>query len=592
MRNMPEQQSTPTIDRRRYVRITRFFGGVILSFIFWDVVLGRIWGVRRYVRRNRPKRYRKQARRFRDLAINMGGVMIKLGQFLSARVDILPQEITDELKGLQDEVPPVPLDQIQAAIHEELGDPALSFAEVENEPMAAASLGQTHRAWLLPDEDEDGNPVAAHGEPVVIKVQRPGIETVVTTDLEALKVVARWIMKYRPIGRRADVPALMEEFADTLWEELDYMLEADNAERFRTMFANDPTVHIPEFYRDLCTSRVLVMENVESLKITDVEGMQAAGVDPQAVADKLLEVYFRQIFEEAYFHADPHPGNLFVRPLGPEPVVEVVEDTDDDDESAETDTETTLASRPFEIIFIDFGMVGRIETLRMRLRKVLVAVTQRDAYTLTQAYQELGFFLPGADLERINVANARLLDQIWGRNLLDLARPDPREVQELTREFRDLLFEFPFQVPQDFIYLGRAVGMLSGLVSQLNPTINPWYHIEKYGEKVLKSETGRQITREVVTETFRRYARVPAQLQQFLDSAEAGRLQIRTIQDEQTRKRLDKLERRIGQLNWVVFAGVLIVSGTILYVSAAVTPAYVAWGLGGFVMLLSAIRNR
>lgn len=588
---MPEQNSPPTIDRRRYTRITRFFGGVIFSFIFWDVVLGRIWGVRRYVRRSRSARYRKQARRFRELAVNMGGVMIKLGQFLSARVDILPKEITDELKGLQDEVPPVPLDQIQAAIRQELGDPALSFAEVETEPMAAASLGQTHRAWLLPDEDEDGNPVAERGESVVIKVQRPNIETVVTTDLEALKVVARWIMKYRPIGRRADVPALMEEFAATLWEELDYMLEADNAERFRTMFADDPGVHIPEFYRDLCTSRVLVMENVESLKITDVEAMQAAGIDPTIVADKLLEVYFRQIFEEAYFHADPHPGNLFVRPLEPVPVAEVV-DAEAVEDSAENTTAPAPVSRPFQIIFIDFGMVGRIETLRLRLRKVLVAVTQRDAYTLTQAYQELGFFLPGADIERINVANARLLDQIWGRNLLDLSRPDPREVQELTLEFRDLLFEFPFQVPQDFIYLGRAVGMLSGLVSQLNPEINPWYHIEKYGQQVLKSEVGRQITREVVTDTFRRYARIPAQLQQFLDSAEAGRLQIRTIQDEQTRNRLDKIERRVNQLNGTLFATALLVSGTLLYLNGNTTLGYVAWGLTGVIVLWSAFRSR
>ncbi|MCO5207262.1 MAG: AarF/UbiB family protein [Anaerolineae bacterium] len=586
---MSEETTTPAIDRRRYTRITRFFGGVIFSFIFWDVVLGRIPVVRRYVRRSRTERYRKQSRRFRELAVNMGGVMIKLGQFLSARVDILPKEVTDELKGLQDEVPPVPLDQIRAAIYAELGDPALSFAEVETEPMAAASLGQTHRAWLLPDEDEDGNPVSQRGAAVVIKVQRPDIETVVTTDLEALRVVARWIMKYRPIGRRANVPALMEEFAVTLWEELDYMLEADNAARFRAMFAHDQGVNIPEFYPDLCTSRVLVMENVESIKITDVEGMTSAGIDPKIVADKLLEVYFRQIFEEAYFHADPHPGNLFVRPLGPDPAAAVVE-VEEGVDSAET--ETPPAPRPFQIVFVDFGMVGRIEALRARLRKVLVAVTQRDAYTLTQAYQELGFFLPGADLERINIANARLLDQIWGRNLLDLSRPDPREVQELTLEFRDLLFEFPFQVPQDFIYLGRAVGMLSGLVSQLNPEINPWYHIEKYGEKVIRSEEGRQLTRDVITETFRRYARVPAQLQQFLDSAEAGRLQIRTIQDEQTRKRLDRLERRVSQLNSTVLAAALLISGTLLYLNGATMLGYLAWGATAAFVFWSLFRAR
>lgn len=583
---MSQQIQPDPIDKRRFRRITLFSASVIAGIIFWDLLMVRVWGVRGYVQRTRSDRYRKQSRRFRELAVDMGGVLIKLGQFLSTRVDILPQEITDELLGLQDEVPPVPLDRVREVVYRELGNPSEHFAEVQTEPMAAASLGQTHRAWLLPDNEGE-----ERGAAVVIKVQRPDIESIVTTDLEALRVVARWVMRYRPIRRRANVPALMEEFAETLWEELDYESEADNAARFRTMFAGSDAVHVPDFYPELCTRRVLVMENVESIKITDVAAMEAAGINPHEVADRLLEVYFRQIFEEAFFHADPHPGNLFVRPLGPDPVIDVSHEEDGANDSAEADP-ADRAGRPFELIFVDFGMVGRIDALRSRLRKVLVAVTQRDAYTLTQAYQELGFFLPGADIDRINTANAQLLDQIWGRNLLDLARPDPREVEQLTREFRDILFDFPFQIPQDFIYLGRAIGILSGLVAQLDPAINPWYYIEKYGQQVVVSEEGRQFTREAVFSSLRRYARVPAQLQQFLDAAEAGRLKIRTIQDEQARKRLDKLERRVGQLNSTLLAAAFLVSGTLLYLNGAATLGYLAWGLTGFVIIWSAFRSR
>ncbi len=394
-------------------------------------------------------------------------------------------------------------------------------------------------------------------------MQRPQIEQLVTTDLEALRVVARWVMRYRPIGRRANVPALMEEFARTLWEELDYRTEAQNAARFRVMFARDPQVRIPQFYETYCTTRVLVMENVESIKITDVEGMRAAGIEPKAVAAKLLDVYFKQIFEEAFFHADPHPGNLFVHPRGPQPRGE------------------GSSGRPFQLTFIDFGMVGRAEALRGRLSKLLIAVTQRDARALTEAYDELGFFLPGADLERIAEAQERILNQIWGRQLLDLTRPDPREVQELGLEFRDILFEFPFQVPQDFIYLGRALGILSGLVSALDPQINLWFYLEQYGERLITTQEGRAFSREALVGVVRPYLALPSMLRRFLESAEEGRLPGPARADRRLEQRLENLDKRLSRLNWTLLAIATGAAGTWLYSHGQLWPGVAGWAVAG-----------
>jgi predicted unusual protein kinase regulating ubiquinone biosynthesis (AarF/ABC1/UbiB family) len=541
----------------RFQRILIFFARVILHLIVWDILGGRVPLLRTAVRQSRPRRFRRWSHKFRELALAMGGVMIKLGQFLSARVDILPPEITEELLGLQDEVTPEETWRIMSVIQADLGDTQARFAEIEEAPLAAASLGQTHRAWLKPANGEDAQgapPSTRSGQAVVIKVQRPNIASIVETDLAALRIVARWTMRYHPIARRADVPALMEEFAKTLWEELDYRAEVDNAERFAEMYANDSRVYIPAIYRQHCTDRVIVMENVEAPKVTDVAAMEAVGIDPREVAETLLDVYFDQVFREGFFHADPHPGNLFVRARPDMPW------------SPEDKVNEAVGGRPFWIIFVDFGMVGRVPSLMGdNLRQVLVSVTQRDGRKLTEAYQNLGFFLPGADLARIAEAQEAVLDRIWGRNLLDLARPDPAELEALGQEFRDLLFDFPFQIPQDFIYLGRALGIVSGLVAQLDERINPWYYIEKYGEALVASEGGQRFGLETAWQLVRPYLDTPGQVKRLLTLAENGRLRVQT--DRETVRQYERIEKRIGQLGWSILGAAGMLSGTLLYLS-------------------------
>ena len=556
--------ASSTIDRGRYRKILWFFGRVVAHLVLWDLVAGRVF--KKWVRRTRPSRFRQLSRSFRELAIEMGGVQIKLGQFLSSRVDVLPPEVTEELAGLQDEVPPVPFEAISTVLRAELGDPAEHFAFLDPIPLAAASLGQAHRARLHSDNGRQPE--------VVVKVQRPGIADIVQTDLSALRVVARWAMRYRPIRKRADVPALMDEFAATLWEELDYHLEADNAEHFAQMFARNPQVRIPAIHRQHSTGRVLVLENIDGLKITDMEGMEAAGIDHSQVAERLMDTYFYQIFKEGFFHADPHPGNLFIQPLPP------------------VNGEPINGSQPFRLAFVDFGMVGRVEALvGKNLKQVLVSVTQRDARRLTEAYNDLGFFLPGSDLDRITEAQARLLDHLWGRNMLELAQPDPHEVQELGREFRDILFEFPFQVPRNFVYLGRTLGMLSGLATLLDPDINPWALIERYGQDLIRSREGRDLTVATLLEWLQPLITLPGQAQRVLSAAESGRLKVQTVPDRTMLRRLERLERQVGRLNWNVLLGVLFLSGTLLYINGETGLGIAAWVVTTMLLIITLLTG-
>jgi predicted unusual protein kinase regulating ubiquinone biosynthesis (AarF/ABC1/UbiB family) len=532
------------IDQARYRRILRFFASVIASIIWWDLAVGRVPIARNRALSTRPQRLRQLSRDFRALAVEMGGVLIKLGQFLSTRVDVLPLEVTEELQGLQDEVPPADSRAVFALLRGELGNLSERFCDIDEEPVAAASLGQVYRARLR----LDGGP----GPKVVIKVQRPGIEDTVRTDLAALRVVSRWVMRYRPIGRRANVPALMEEFAHTLWQELDYRAEADHADRFAQIHSDDARVYIPAVYRQHSTGRVVVLEDVESIRIDDVSALRQAGVDPKSVADVLLEAYFKQIFVAEFFHADPHPGNLFVRPL---PANLTAPD----------------APRPFQVVFIDFGMAVTVPAaVGESLRKLVIGVTQRNAVELVGAFRDLGFLLPGADFDRIVEAAETILDRVWGRNLLQLARPDPREVEELGREFRDLLYAFPFQVPQDFIYLGRALGMISGLVSTLDPDINPWRQIERYGQTLIRNRNLQPLRDgnfESLLELLRPYFDLPFRLQRLFEDAENGRLKVQLRADRETLRHQERLEKRVGQLGWSILGAASILSATLIYLN-------------------------
>ena len=437
----------PSKLRTRYWRIVFFFGGVTLNFIFWEIFLTRI-GLGALSRRTLSGRYTRIAIQFRALAIQMGGLMIKVGQFLSARLDILPPEVTDQLSGLQDEVPAESFDAIRKQAEAELGAALpVKFAWFDEVPLAAASLGQAHRARLFPKD------VETQGfEEVVVKVQRPYIEQVIEVDLAAIRRVGSWLKRYKPISDRADIPALIVEFSNTIRQEVDYLAEGRNAETFAANFKARDDIHLPKIVWSHVTRRVLTLENVAAIKIGDYSAITAAGIDRADVARRLFDIYLQQIFEDGFFHADPHPGNLFVTPL---------------------ETKDADGKREWKLTFIDFGMVGRVpENLRAGLRDAIIAIGTRDAARLVSSYKTLGVLLPGADTKLIELASAQVFDRFWGKTVSELRSIDHAEMMKFGLQFRELMFSMPFQLPQDLLFLGRTLAILSGMCSGLDPHFN------------------------------------------------------------------------------------------------------------------------
>ena len=522
--------------RGRYIRILAFFAGVISRFILWEIII-RYMGLRGWVRRTRKERFRNEAIRFRALAIRMGGVMIKVGQFLSSRLDVLPPEVTDELANLQDEVPAEDFEAIRALAEAELGASLTEiFASFDPEPLAAASLGQVHRARLKAGKDADF-------QNVVAKIQRPHIASIVNVDLSALRRVGAWLMRYRPIRDHADVPALLKEFSATLYEEIDYELEADNAETFYENFADDPNVHVPRIVRALSTRRVLTLEDVYAIKITDYDEITAAGINRGEVAERLLGTYLQQIFEDGFVHADPHPGNLFVTPL------------------------PTEAGEPvqWQLTFVDFGMVARVpDSIRNSLRELVIAVGTRDATRVVKSYQMLDMLLPGADLKLIEQAEAQVFDRFWGMSMKEIRSIGSDEIRDFAHQYRDLMLSMPFQVPQNLLYLARTVAILSGMCTGLEPDFNLWLQLAPYARKLVEEETSSGIDYwlDELGEILQTLLALPGQTSRVLAQAEGSGL---LVQSPQISREVRSLTRSVDRLTGgIVFAALLIGGVTLI----------------------------
>jgi predicted unusual protein kinase regulating ubiquinone biosynthesis (AarF/ABC1/UbiB family) len=467
---------------------------------------------------------------------------------------MLPGEITDELSGLQDQVPEEDFQQIRKLAEEELGEPLEeSFSSFNAQPLASASLGQVHRAVLQP---EDALPGGKSGEikEVVVKIQRPGIDEIIAVDLSAFKTVMGWMQRYKPIRKRVDLPALMEEFSSILGQEIDYINEAQNAERFWEIYQSDPDIKVPRVIWSKTTQRVLVLEDVYAIKITNYPAIKGAGVDLEEVAFRLFTIYMNQIFEKEFFHADPHPGNLFVIPASDSP------------------------HGSWQLAFVDFGMVGHVpQTAREGLREAVIAVGTQDPARFVSALEKLGFILPGADLKLIEEAEAKAFERFWGKSMSELQDFDHRELMDFADEFRDLMFEMPFQIPQDLLLLGRTVAILSGLCTGLDQGFNVWENIRPYAEALVKTELmgNRDLWWKEIEGLLSLLFGLPRRLDGMLIKVERGEL---SVQAPMLEVHLSNIEKNLRGLTGAVLFAALFIGGMQLLLAGYSLPGLIFIG--------------
>ncbi|QYF90421.1 AarF/ABC1/UbiB kinase family protein [Arthrobacter sp. PAMC25284] len=539
--------------RARYRRILRFAAWHLAVTWWFELVLPRV-GLVRIAERTRTKRMLRFAQRFRVLAVDLGGLMIKVGQFLSSRLDVLPPEITAELEGLQDEVPPVPFSAIRTLAEAELGAPLDQvFASVEEAPIAAASFGQAHRAQLLHTDAADTGL-----DSVVVKVQRPGIEAIVDVDLAALRKVGGWLSHIRLVSNRADMPALVEEFAQISLEEIDYRQEAANSVRFAADFADDGRVAVPDVVWERSTRRVLTLEDVTAIKITDSAALRAAGIDPAQVAPVFASVMFDQLFTNGFFHADPHPGNIFVTP-----------------------TADLTAEHPWKLTFIDFGMMGEVPTsTRSGLRKLLIAAASRDGKGLVAAISDVGVLVPSADTAELERALTHAFARFGGMGFAELREVDPREFLDFAVEFGDLVRSLPFQLPENFLLIIRAMSLTSGVCSSLDARFNLWDSVEPYAAQLLRDERG-NIVQDVAQQALDAAGlalRLPKRLDGLLTRIEDGSLSVANPRLERQMARLDRTAQRAAS---ALIFGALLIAGAVVRANDTV--------LGSVLMIVSVV---
>lgn len=394
----------------RTFKIIWFFAGFILG-LKWDE-----W--QNSVEQNKLKR----AAQLREILTRLGPTFIKVGQALSTRPDLIRKDFLDELIKLQDQLPPFEQAVAYQTIETELGRRVGEiYREISPNPVAAASLGQVYRGRLY------------SGEEVAIKVQRPNLRPILSLDLYLMRWAAGWLAPWLPLNLGHDLTLIVDEFGTKLFEEIDYLNEGRNAEKFATNFRNDPTVKVPAIYWRYTSNSVLTLEWINGFKLTDTQRIEAAGLDTNALIEIGVTSGLKQLLEYGFFHADPHPGNLFAMPDG-------------------------------RMAYIDFGMMDQLEeTTKETLVDAIVHLINKDYSDIAEDLVKLGFLTPDTDIRPIVPALEAVLADAIGKNVRDF------NFKSITDSFSELMYEYPFRVPAKFALIIRSLVTQEGIALSLNP---------------------------------------------------------------------------------------------------------------------------
>jgi len=360
------------------------------------------------------EKYRKNARKVLNTFLSLGPVYIKLGQWLSSRADILPQPYMEELAKLQDDVPPAPFEKVKPIIENELGPITERFDSIDQNAVYGASLGQVYRAKL-------------HGQEVVIKVKRPGIEEVVEQDLKVLKKILPLALRFVDPNLRFSAEGMLEQFIETIHEEMDYNLESSNLKTIKKNIRNFENVIVPSVYDDYSTKSVLTMEYVPGIKITNIEALDAKGIDRQKLVIDVHRVFFTMLLRNSIFHADPHPGNISVSDNG-------------------------------SLILYDYGMVGKIDNeTRLKLIRLYLALVEKDPPRTVNAMNDLGMLMPDYNRSIIEKALELTIRGLHGQ------KPSEMEVKALLELANKTMSHFPFILPKHLALYMRMTSIIEGI---------------------------------------------------------------------------------------------------------------------------------
>lgn len=462
--------------------------------------------------------------RLRVAVEELGPTFIKLAQIISTRPDLIPPAYLRELILLQDRVPPAPWELAKAEIESELGPLDRVFAAFEEQPLAAASLGQVHTARLH------------SGEEVVVKARRPGIEESVNVDLEILRDLARWAAEHTQWSELYDLPEIIDDFSYILLHEMDYLSEGRNADRFRQNFADETSLYIPKVYWDHTTDRVLTLERIRGIKINDIVALDAAGVDRHQLALKSAGIIIKEVLEDGFFHADPHPGNFLVM-----------------DDAV--------------IGAMDFGMVGNVTPWdREHLVRLYVAAVQLDAKELVDELVHVGAASPQIDRTALEREMQKLLAKYHGQPLKEI------RARQIVDEVTPIIFRNHLRLPSQWWLLGKTLAMTEGLGMQLDPDFDIFEVSQPYVRKLLwqmlsPRRWGGKVVRGVL-DWSELWAELPQRGLRLLDEAEKGLLE-QTVKLRRLDEGLDHLDRSTNRLGVSVVLAALLISLVILLASGA-----------------------
>ena len=461
-----------------------------------------------------------QGARIRLALEELGPTFIKLGQLLSTRQDIVPADVIEELKKLQDRIPPVAPEEIMAQIHSELGYPVEElFEHFEETPLATASIAQVHRGTLKT------------GEQIVCKVRRPGIEGIIETDIDIMIGLAYLVEKHLPGGEMYEPIGVVKEFRRTINRELDFSREGRTIDRFSVNFAEEESVRIPQVYWDYTDRTVLTLEYIQGIKISQLEDLNKAGYDLRTIARNGADIFLKQVFVHGLFHADPHPGNIHV-----------------------------LSDNV--ICIFDFGMVGRLDDdIKLQLTELLLSVLRKDVDHIISQLLYSGDLHDDANLKSLRRDLTEFIDDYYDILLQDL------KVGKLLIDFIEILTEYRIKFPSNLMLLSRALIAMEGIGRQLDPNFNMVEQLKPFAEQIVKERYSPVNMAKDATRTFQSYQALakslPKDIKEFINRINRNKFKI-DLQHQGLERLINDLDKSTNRISFSLVIASLIIGSSLI----------------------------